>query len=97
MKSVTAMAPALMKGLRGRPASASSWTMELKAVPEGSRPTRRQTASPWRSSASTSAKTLLTDWMEKRVSASPAKCSMPSAVMTAMPNWWGLTLDSSGM
>ncbi len=38
--SATAMAPALMKGLRGLPCSRSSWTMELNAVPDGSRPTR---------------------------------------------------------
>ena len=44
--SVTAIAPALMKGLRGIPFSYSSCTMELKALPEGSRPTRRQRRSP---------------------------------------------------
>ena len=41
MMSVTAIAPALMKGLRGLPRSNSSWTMELKGLPDGSRPTRR--------------------------------------------------------
>jgi hypothetical protein len=40
MMSDTTMAPALMKGLRGTPFSLSSCTMELKALPEGSRPTR---------------------------------------------------------
>ena len=37
-------APALMNGLRGIPCSYSSWTSELNAVPDGSRPTRVQSA-----------------------------------------------------
>ena len=44
--SVTTIAPALMNGFRGRPCSCSSWTIELKALPEGSRPTCRHRASP---------------------------------------------------
>ena len=37
--SVTTIAPGLIKGLRGLPRSLSSWTIELNALPEGSRPT----------------------------------------------------------
>ncbi len=39
--------------------------MELKALPEGSRPTRRQSWSPTLPSASVSANTLEQDWVEK--------------------------------
>ncbi|BCQ62305.1 hypothetical protein PBOI14_40550 [Pseudomonas sp. Boi14] len=39
-------APALMKGLRGRPRSNSSCTRELNGCPEGSWPRRSQIASP---------------------------------------------------
>ncbi len=42
IRSVTTRAPALIKGLRGMPFSYSSWTRELKALPEGSRPVRCQ-------------------------------------------------------
>ncbi|MCY1554484.1 hypothetical protein D9M68_910580 [compost metagenome] len=45
-RSVTAIAPALMKGLRGVPCSASSCTSELKGLPEGSRPMRSHRRSP---------------------------------------------------
>jgi hypothetical protein len=71
-----AMAPALMKGLRGTPASRSSWTIELKAEPEGSRPTRFQIASPCLPSASVSVKTLEILWMEKASSASPSEVGL---------------------
>ena len=67
-----AMAPALMKGLRGLPSSFSSWTMELKEEPDGSRPTRLQTFSPCFPSASVSVNTLDTLWIEKASSQSPA-------------------------
>ena len=66
-----AMAPALMNGLRGRPSSNSSWTIELKADPEGSRPTCVQSHSPSLPSASVSRKTLEMLWIENGISASP--------------------------
>ena len=45
-RSATAMAPALMKGLRGLPCSCSSCTSELNGLPDGSRPMRSHSASP---------------------------------------------------
>lgn len=36
----------MMNGFLGIPCSTSSWTSELNAVPDGSRPTRSQTPSP---------------------------------------------------
>ncbi len=97
MTSVTAMAPALMKGLRGTPRSRSSCTMELNGLPEGSRPTRRHNRSPIMPSASVRVKTLEMLWIEKAASASPAAATLPSVPTTAMPNWPGSTLASSGM
>ena len=58
------MAPALMKGLRGLPFSNSSWTIELNAVPDGSRPTVVHSPSPTMPSASVSVNTLEMLWME---------------------------------
>ena len=86
-----------MNGLRGMPFSRSSWTIELKALPEGSRPTRRQSASPTLPRARVSVNTLDTLWIENGTSASPAARTCPSTVATAMPNWPGSTLASSGM
>ena len=64
---MTAIAPALMKGLRGMPCSHSSWTMELNGLPEGSRPTRRHSRSPTLPSASVSVKTFEMLWIENGV------------------------------
>ena len=61
---MTAIAPALMKGLRGMPCSYSSWTMELNGLPEGSRPTRRHSRSPTLPSASVSVNTFEMLWIE---------------------------------
>ena len=61
---MTAIAPALMKGLRGMPRSNSSWTMELKGLPDGSRPTRRHNRSPTLPRASVSVKTFEMLWIE---------------------------------
>ena len=63
-RSVTRIAPALMNGLRGRPASYSSWTIELNADPDGSRPTWFQSPSPSLPSASVSRKTFEMLWIE---------------------------------
>jgi len=68
---VTAIAPALMKGLRGMPRSYSSWTTELNGLPEGSRPTRRHNRSPALPKASVSVKTFEMLWIENAVSLSP--------------------------
>src|SRR3546814_1957335 len=65
--------------------------MELKALPEGSRPTLCQSWSPTLPSARVRAKTLEMDWMEKPVAESPPSIRRPSAVATAMPNWPGST------
>ncbi len=62
--SVTAIAPALMKGLRGTPRSRSSCTMELNGLPEGSRPTRFQRRSPTMPRARVSVNTFDTLWIE---------------------------------
>ena len=66
---MTAIAPALMKGLRGMPCSNSSWTIELNALPDGSRPTRRHSRSPTLPSASVSVNTFEMLWIENGVSA----------------------------
>ena len=95
--SVTAMAPALMKGLRGLPRSNSSWTMELNGLPDGSRPTRCHRLSPILPSASVSVKTLETLWMENGVSAVAARATLPWASTTTSPKALGSTLASSGM
>jgi len=91
------MAPALMNGLRGRPFSCSSWTIELNELPEGSRPTPLQTASPSLPSAKARVNTFDTLWIENPVAASPADSTRPSGSATAMPNSLGSTLASSGM
>ena len=63
-RSATAMAPALMKGLRGTPCSLSSCTSELNGLPEGSRPMRSHSASPSRRMASVSENSLEMLWIE---------------------------------
>ena len=80
-RSVTTMAPALMKGLRGRPCSCSSWTIELKADARGlaARP-GVQRLSPCLPSASVSRNTLEMLWIENGTSASPAAWTAPSRV-----------------
>src|SRR5271166_4421743 len=64
--SVTTREPALMNGLRGTPCSYSSWTIELKALPDGSRPTRRHNASPTLPRAKVSANIFATLWDRER-------------------------------
>jgi hypothetical protein len=95
--SVTAMAPALMKGFLGMPCSYSSWTTELNGLPEGSRPTRRHSRSPTLPRARVSVKTFEMLWIENGVSLSPPAATWPSAVMTASPNCFGSTAASSGI
>src|SRR5207253_5504369 len=68
------------------PCSLSSCTIELKRLPEGSRPTRCQRSAPTFSSAKASVKTLEMDWIEKGSSQSPAPCTVPSAPAKAMPS-----------
>ena len=61
--------------------------MELKAAPEGSRPTRFQSASPSSFSASTKVKSLVMLCSENGVWALPTLWVWPSTVAIAMPNW----------
>ena len=68
-----------------------------KAVPEGSRPTRRHRSSPSRPSTAASENTLEMLWIENGVSASPAPSSVPSARQTATPTCAGSILASSGI
>ena len=70
-----ARAPALMKGFRGIPLSYSSCTSELKGLPEGSRPTRFQRASPSRASTSARVKAFETLCTEKGSCQSPLPSS----------------------
>ncbi len=86
-----------MKGLRGTPCSFSSWTIELKALPDGSRPTLSQSELPTRRSARASVKTFDTDWIEKASSASPAVWTVPSGSASAMPKRIGSTFASAGI
>jgi len=62
-----------MNGLRGLPCSVSSCTIELNALPEGSRPARAQSPSPIRPSAKVSEKPLETDWNENGSVRIPAR------------------------
>ena len=97
MTSVTAIAPALMKGLRGRPRSRSSWTIELNGLPDGSRPTLRHSRSPAMPSASVSVNTLETLWIENGVFAVAGRGDASLGVDTAMPKNLGSTRASSGI
>ena len=54
-----------MNGLRGMPFSASSSTPGMNRDPDGSTPTRDHSADPTFPSASVSAQTFATDWIEK--------------------------------
>ena len=97
-RSATAMAPALMKGLRGVPCSNSSCTSELKAVPDGSRPMRDHSASSLSfCMASVSVKTLEMLWIENGCAPAPATASCPSRVRSAMPICPAGTRASAGM
>ncbi len=95
--SVTTSAPALINGLRGLPCSYSSCTSELKALPEGSRPTRCHRSSPSNWNASVQANSLEMLWMENGTAASPTQWLRPSANTSAMPKCVAGTLPSSGM
>ena len=70
MSDIT-IAPALIKGFRGIPFSASSWNRALNEVPEGSLPNRSQIVSPRCAKAMAKVKSLLTLWIEKRICQSP--------------------------
>ena len=96
-RSVTTRAPALMNGLRGMPCSYSSWTSELKGLPEGSRPTCSQRLSPSRARSRASVKTLVTDWVEKGCCHSPTPYTVPSSSATAIPKRFGSTAARAGM
>jgi hypothetical protein len=48
-------------------------------------------------SAIVSPNTLLIDWIENGISASPALCTDPSAPTMQMPKCLGFTLASAGM
>ena len=58
------IAPAFIKGFRGMPLSASSWTRELNAVPEGSTPSLVQIFSPRILYAKLSESTFAILWIE---------------------------------
>ena len=64
-----------MNGLRGRPASWSSWSSELNGLPDGSRETRFQMLSPSAATTSARVKTLLMLCTENGTSASPMTCT----------------------
>ena len=86
-----------MNGLRGRPASWSSWRKELNGLPDGSRETRSQICSPSAAMTSARVNTLLMLWTENRTSASPMTCTSPSHEAIAIPNWCGSTDARPGM
>ena len=70
----TAIAPELIIGLNGLFDCRSSSTIELKASPDGSMPTRLNTSSPPRtSSALQSEMAFEMDWMVKRMPVSPSR------------------------
>ena len=75
-----------MNGFRGIPCSTSSWTKELKDVPDGSRRTLDHNE-PESSALSAIArvKTLEMLWIENGRSASPELNTSPDVVATAMP------------
>ena len=90
-------APALMKGLRGRPRSNSSCTSELNGCPDGSWPRRCQISSPECWIACTRLNTLEMLWIENSSAASPAVYRLPSTPITAMPRRAAGTSASAGM
>ena len=93
----TASAPALIMALSGRCDSASRES-SLKASPEGFNPTCRSTAAKPRStSAAAYVNGLDADWMVNSTSASPAQCSRPVGVASAMPKRSGSASASTGM
>ncbi len=94
---MTTSAPALMNGLRGMPFSYSSWTKELKGLPDGSRPTCSQSASPSRVRSSARVKTLVRDCVENGSRQSPTPYTVPSSSATAMPKRRGSQAASAGM
>lgn len=96
-RPVTAIAPALMSGLAGRPVD-SSRLMALNGSPLGSTPTWRSTSSRPRAS-STSAKTngFEIDWMENSASASPTAIVPPAGPVTARASREASARASSGM
>ena len=96
-RSETAIAPALMNGLRGMPCSLSSCSSELNGLPEGSRWIRSQSASPSRRIARVSVNSLETLWIENGTALSPAAASSPAQVRRAMPNCAAGTRASAGM
>src|SRR5579859_5437536 len=96
-QSVTTSAPALMNGLRGTPASYSSWTSELNLLPDGSLPQRVHSSSPTRLIASIRVKALEMLWIENGSSASPMVWTVPSTLASAMPNLLGGTFASAGI
>ena len=71
--------------------------MELKGEPDGSRPTRRHSASPTRPRASVSVNTFDTLWIEKPWPQSPTAAVSPLQVWMASPNCRGSTRASAGM
>ena len=71
--------------------------MELKALPDASRPTRRQTSLPTVASANVKVKTLDTLWIENATSASPVATMAPPTGSTAMPKWLTSALANSGI
>ena len=79
------------------PFSASSWTMELKREPEGSRPTRSHRLAPSLLSAMVRVKTLEMLWIENGRCAPPASAVRPSQVAMAMAKFLGSTRASAGM
>jgi len=79
------------------PRSNSSWTMELKGLPEGSRPTRRHNLSPILPKARVSVNTFEMLWIENGVSLSPPAETFPSASITTRPKPLGSTRASSGI
>ena len=70
----TAITPELIIGLKGLFGCKSSSTIELKASPDGSIPTRLKASSmPRTSSALQSEMTFEMDWMVKRMPMSPSR------------------------
>lgn len=94
---MTTRAPALMNGLRGMPFSYSSWTRELKGLPEGSRPTCSQRSSPSRARSRARVNTLVMDCVENGSRQSPTPYTVPSGSATAMPKRRGSRAASAGM
>ena len=95
---VVAIAPGFTNAFIWWPLYCSTATIELNTWPVASTPTvSTMTCSPDSCITRAIVNTFEIDWIENSESESPAVCTLPSGVTTAMPNSFDGTLASAGM